>query len=117
MVDIPITAAELERAVAFYEQAFACPALRRANGAEIRLGHVTLHVCESTAPDLEQESGQTPLLEFRVDSVASRVERWVAAGARLVGPLSDPSGASEQPARYAQVADPFGHIWAFHAEV
>jgi uncharacterized glyoxalase superfamily protein PhnB len=56
------------------------------------------------------EKGRTPRLETRVDDVPAAVEHALAAGAILCGRV--PIGDSEGPVRYAQIIDPFGHLWS-----
>ncbi len=82
--------------------------------AEIRIGETTLFVADEypqtaaiglrSAADL---GGTTLQLWLQVDDVDAAFARALAAGARLVTPLS----AGQDGERRGRVADPGGHLW------
>jgi uncharacterized glyoxalase superfamily protein PhnB len=63
--------------------------------------------------------GRTPRLELTVDDVGASVDEVVSAGATVacrLAPGADGVLRRAQPGQqvvYAQVVDPFGHLWAF----
>lgn len=103
-------------AVAFYRRAFAlagdvAPA---ASDALLEIGSILLSVEHGTNELDAGSRGTVPRLELRVDDVDVMVNRWVSAGARVKVRLA--RGSAAQPgdsATYAQVLDPYGHLWAF----
>jgi PhnB protein len=106
-------------ASAFYQKAFGATEVFRAPVDEKgRTMHIHLYVNGSSLMlcDPYPEYGhplQTPQgfsLNVQVDDIDAWWERAVAAGAEVVMPVSEMFWG----ARYGQVRDPFGFVWAFN---
>ncbi len=84
--------------------------VKLSGGVVLRVKDERTHVPAGSDPRFYKK-GRTPRLETRVDDVPAAVEHALAAGAILCGrvPISD----SEGPIDYAQIIDPFGHLWSF----
>src|SRR5262245_46386279 len=122
MITLDVPVPNVAAAVAFYVRAFGVePAPPDATGAcALVWGSVVLRVCDEAThvPDdsdrIYYDKGRTPRLEMRVDDVDAAVECAAAAGARSF-PRS-PSSDGSPGHIYAQVLDPFGHLWSFKRE-
>ena len=104
-------------AIEFYKQAFGAHEIMRFTGhgriahAELAIGNSIVMLGEE-APDYgypgPQTLGGSPVgMHLYVDDADGFVKRAVAAGARLVSPVSDQFYGD----RSGQVADPFGYGW------
>jgi PhnB protein len=104
-------------AIEFYKKAFGAQEIMRfdAHGsiahAEIEIGNSVIMIGES-APDYgfpgPETLGGSPIrMHLDVDNVDAFVEHAVAAGARLVQPITDQFYGE----RSGSVADPFGYTW------
>lgn len=115
-------------AIAFYEQAFdAVETYEQMAEDGVRVLHANLSMFGSEvmlhdefpefggdvlSPSSRGGAGLTININLaKPADVDSAVEQAVAAGARLVMPPDDTFWG----ARYARIADPFGHVWAFNA--
>jgi PhnB protein len=111
-------------AIAFYKSAFGARELMRFTGrgqiahAELLIGNSIIMLGEEAPeygfPGPETLGGSPVGMHLYVDDADAWVERAVAAGARLVTPVSDQFYGD----RSGSVADPFGHSWtiATHKE-
>jgi uncharacterized glyoxalase superfamily protein PhnB len=78
---------------------------------------VVLRVCDEkahvpTAFDQKHyKKGHNTRMDLRVANVPDQVAIAIAAGARLLGQTSMMSDTG--PIMYAEVLDPFGHLWTF----
>lgn len=124
---------DVAAAARFYEQALEPEVVRAdASGAvEMKLlaeSHVVLRVIDeaqhppSSADRRFYTKGKTPRLEIVTNDVDARVARLLSAGATartLLVPGEDGVLRSRRegdgPTRYAQIKDPFGHLWAIAA--
>ena len=104
-------------AIEFYKQAFGAREIMRFTGhgeiahAELAIGNSIVMLGEE-APDYgypgPQTLGGSPVgMHLYVDDADALVKRAVAAGARLVSPVSDQFYGD----RSGHVADPFGYSW------
>lgn len=105
-------------AVAWYQQAFGAEEDYRVGGtddhesvvAQLSVGPATFWVADESPAhgnfSPESLGGGTVRMLLVVDDPDGAVGRAVAAGARLVSPLSDVHGW-----RLGRVEDPFGHHW------
>lgn len=82
--------------------------------AVLRVGDdLRLRVLPEGPPGRSYARGKTPRLKLRVDDVDARLTRWVAAGMTVLARLTDGSDAL---CAYAQLLDPYGHLWALSRE-
>ena len=97
----------LDAAVLFYRAALGTIAAGSDSvGRLVSLGNVLLRVMRPDGrEDPYYEQGRAPRLELRVDCVDEALERSRRAGAVLSMRVDDGS--------YAQVVDPYGHLWSF----
>lgn len=105
-------------AIEFYQQAFGAREIARfvAHGqignAELAIGNSTVMLGEAAPeygyPGPETYGGSPISIHLEVDDADAVVARAIAAGARLVRPVSDQFYGE----RSGQVADPFGYTWA-----
>ena len=113
------------RAIEFYKEAFGATERMRMEAPGGKIGHAEIQIGDSIIaladefPDLNFSSPQTlggPSAHFMiyVEDVDARVERAVAAGAKLTRPVKDQFYGD----RSGSVEDPFGHHWniATHKE-
>jgi PhnB protein len=119
-LDVPVP--NVAAAIAFYARAFdVVPSSPDTSGArELGVGGVVLRVCDETThvpggsdPRFYQK-GSTPRLEVRVEDVDAAVACAVNAGAKEVVRL--PSADGSPGPGYAQVLDPFGHLWSLTSQ-
>jgi PhnB protein len=83
----------------------------RIGHAELRIGNSLLMLSDEY-PEMEIKSPQTiggtpAVISVEVDDADATVGRAVAAGAKVIQPLSDQFYGY----RSGKVADPFGHVW------
>jgi uncharacterized glyoxalase superfamily protein PhnB len=116
IVNVPVS--DVAAAVRFYCEAFsATVSSTEVSGAvHVELGSAVLRVCDEASHVADRadarhyNKGSTPRLELRVDAVQAWIDRATSAGARLCARLPvEPAAAI----RYAQILDPFGHLWSF----
>jgi len=113
------------RAIEFYKEAFGATELMRLEAPGGKIGHAEIKIGDSIVmladevPQINFRSPQTvggPSAHFMiyVEDVDARVERAVAAGAKLTRPVKDQFYGD----RTGGVEDPFGHVWfiATHIE-
>ncbi|MDQ3803495.1 MAG: VOC family protein [Acidobacteriota bacterium] len=113
------------RAIEFYKEAFGATERMRFEVPGGKIGHAEIEIGDSIVmlademPEINFRSPQTvggPSSHFMiyVEDVDARVERAVAAGARLTRPVKDEFYGD----RAGSVEDPFGHVWfiATHIE-
>jgi PhnB protein len=117
-ITVYITCKDAARAIDFYKEAFgAVEELRlaepggRIGHAELRIGNSLLMLSDEY-PEMEIKSPQTiggtpAVISVEVGDADATVGRAVAAGARVIQPLSDQFYGY----RSGKVADPFGHVW------
>lgn len=106
------------RASAFYQRAFAAQEVARMGGPDGKFMHI--HLCINGASvmlsDAYPEHGHPWVppagfsLTLDVDDADAWADRAIKAGAEVVNPVADMFWG----ARYGQVRDPFGVIWAFN---
>lgn len=123
MITLDVPVPDVAAAVAFYARAFdLLPSHPDATGAcEIGIeDDLVLRVCDEAthvprgSDPISYKKGRTPRLELRVDDVDAAVECATAAGARELVRLSPSDGSAGH--WYAQILDPFGHLWSFKRE-
>ena len=113
------------RAIEFYKEAFGATELMRLEAPGGKIGHAEIKIGDSIVmladevPQINFRSPQTvggPSAHFMiyVEDVDARVERAVAAGAKLTRPVKDQFYGD----RTGGVEDPFSHVWfiATHIE-
>ena len=113
------------RAIEFYKEAFGATEVLRMEAPGGKIGHAELRIGDSVVmladefPEMNFRSPQTiggVSAHFYIydEDVDARVERAVAAGARLTRPVKDQFYGD----RSGGVEDPFGHHWyiATHKE-
>jgi PhnB protein len=113
------------KAIDFYKKAFGATELMRMDGPDGKIGHAEIKVGDSPImladehPEMgyrgPQALGGTPVsLLIYVPDVDSRFQQAVAAGAKVLRPLTDQFYGD----RSGTLADPFGHVWtiATHKE-
>jgi PhnB protein len=106
------------RLIDFYKRAFGATELFRhamPDGkimhAELRIGDSIVYLADEFPPHSKSPEalGGTPVtLHLYVENVDALWDRAVAAGAKIVMPLSDQFWGD----RYGQLADPAGHRWS-----
>ena len=112
-------------AIEFYKKAFGAEELFRMPGpggkgilhAELRIGNSPFFLNDEF-PEIgclspETLKGTTQSIYMYVQDVDALFNRAVAAGARVVMPLSDMFWGD----RFGKVADPFGHEWALASHI
>ena len=107
-------------AIAFYEKAFGAELRYRVPGptpgstlhAEIRIGDSAVYLMDMSGPARVKAPGtgsvNAGLTHVFVPDCDAVVNRAVAAGAKIVMPVSDQMWGD----RYGQIEDPFGQIWS-----
>jgi PhnB protein len=113
------------RAIEFYKEAFGATEVMRMEAPGGKIGHAEVRIGDSVVmladefPELSFSSPQTvggASAHFMIydEDVDARVERAVAAGAKLTRPVKDQFYGD----RAGGVEDPFGHHWhiATHIE-
>lgn len=113
------------RAIEFYKEAFGATEVMRMEAPGGKIGHAEMRIGDSVVmladefPELSFRSPQTvggASAHFMIydEDVDARVERAVAAGAKLTRPVKDQFYGD----RAGGVEDPFGHHWhiATHIE-
>lgn len=119
-LDLPVH--DVPSAVHFYRTVFDVSAedaesatgavfLRISDGVRVRVIAQDTHAASPTDREFYTR-GRTPRLELRVADVEARLTSWVRAGATVRCRLADHDGGCA----YAQVLDPFGHLWSFSRE-
>jgi len=116
---------DARRAIEFYKEAFGATERLRSETPDGRIGHAEIQVGDSVVmladefPELSFRSPQAvggASVHFYIydEDVDARVERAVAAGAKLTRPVKDQFYGD----RSGAVEDPFGHHWhiATHLE-
>lgn len=120
MLDVRVEGTDLDAALDFYRKAFdRHDASQLADGSwKLRLGRVSIRVCSvPSRTDDRYRKGEVPRLELRVHDVDTYVDRCVKLGASVRCRLAkDRAAAENQAADYAQVLDPYGHLWSFANE-
>lgn len=112
------------RAIEFYKEALGATEIMRMEAPGGRIGHAEIKIGDSHVmladefPEINFRSPQTlggPSTQFMiyVEDVDARVERAVAAGAKLVRPVKDQFYGD----RSGGVEDPFGHFWYISTHV
>ena len=111
-------------AIEFYKKAFGAEELHVATapGSDLimhgvlRIGGSELYLSDAF-PEMGAAGPTGPnsayLLNLNVPAATAVFNQAVAAGAEVKFPLEDTFWG----ARYAQVADPFGHMWAIHEQL
>jgi PhnB protein len=113
------------RALEFYQKAFGAREIMRMPGPEGTIGHAEMQIGDSRImladefPHMNfrspQSIGGTPIaLHLYVEAVDKVFDRAIAAGAKVLRPVSDQFYGD----RTGTVEDPFGHVWhvATHTE-
>ena len=113
------------RAIEFYKEAFGATEIRRTEMPDGKIGHAEVRIGDSVVmladefPEMGFRSPQTIggiSAHFYIydEDVDARVERAIAAGAKLTQPVKDQFYGD----RSGAVEDPFGHRWyiATHIE-
>jgi uncharacterized glyoxalase superfamily protein PhnB len=130
VLDVGVPAGELARAAEFYGRMLGAPAAALGGTElEIQVGategsELLVRVFEEVPGVREQpdrahyNKGRTPRLELTVDDVAASVDEAVAGGATICcrlanGPEVMHTAEPGEQVVYAQLLDPFGHLWAF----
>ncbi len=115
---------EAPRAIEFYKQAFGATELMRHEDpsghivhAEIEIGDTKIAIAgEAPEYNLSPQAlgGSSAIIQLYVEDVDAFASRAVAAGAKVVFPISDQFYGD----RAGRLADPFGHLWivASHIE-
>ncbi|MDE2487748.1 MAG: VOC family protein [Alphaproteobacteria bacterium] len=106
------------RASAFYQRAFAAQEVARMGGPDGKFMHIHLYINGASVmlSDAYPEHGHPWVppagfsLTLEVDDADAWADRAIKAGAEVVNPVADMFWG----ARYGQVRDPFGVIWAFN---
>ena len=112
------------RAIEFYKEALGATEIMRMEAPGGRIGHAEIKIGDSHVmladefPEINFRSPQSlggPTTQFMiyVEDVDARVERAVAAGAKLVRPVKDQFYGD----RSGAVEDPFGHFWYISTHV
>jgi uncharacterized glyoxalase superfamily protein PhnB len=107
------------KAIEFYKRAFGAQEHGRMAMPGGMVGHAELQIGDSVlylADESPFGAGRSPqalkgssvVIHLYLDDVDSAFQRAVGAGAKVVQPLSDMFWGD----RYAQVRDPFGHLWS-----
>jgi uncharacterized glyoxalase superfamily protein PhnB len=106
-------------AIEFYKRAFNAVEISRLPGPQGKLMHATLRIGDSPfmLTDEFPESGAlgpkalkgSPVtVHIYVENVDAAVAQAVEAGAKMTMPIADMFWGD----RYAQLEDPFGHLWS-----
>jgi PhnB protein len=106
------------QAIEFYKKAFGAKEIMRMPGPDGKLGHAEVQIGDSRvmlADEYESMSffgpqtrgGTTVLIHLYVKDVDATVARAVAAGGKVVRPLTDQFYGD----RTCSIEDPFGHLW------
>jgi uncharacterized glyoxalase superfamily protein PhnB len=107
------------KAIDFYGRAFGAQEHYRMGGPDGKIGHAQLQIGDSVlylADEWPQGSGKSPqslkgssvVVHLYVEDVDALFQRAVRAGASVIMPVTDMFWGD----RYAQVQDPFGHLWS-----
>ena len=111
-------------AIEFYKKAFGAeevgvstaPNSELIMHAAVRIGQSMLYLSDAF-PEMGDVAPQAPnpafVLNLDVPDAKAMYDQAVAAGATIKMPLEDTFWG----ARYAQLADPFGHMWAIHQQL
>jgi uncharacterized glyoxalase superfamily protein PhnB len=114
----PLVVQDAARAIEFYIQGLgATETVRYVNKRHATISHADLALEDSTFSVTEEArawntdappslGGSPVIMQLHVDDVEASFERMREAGATVVFPLVDFSGA-----RVGRVRDPFGHLW------
>ena len=105
-------------AIAFYKKAFGAKEVMRMPGPKGTIGHAEISIDDCRImladefPEMNFRSprafGGTPVgIHFYVKNVDAVAKKAVAAGAKLVRPVTDQFYGD----RSASLEDPFGHLW------
>src|SRR6185295_2564771 len=105
-------------AIEFYKQAFGATEVLRLMDPSGKIGHAEIRIGESRImladefPEYgvlgpQSRGGASSALALDVAHVDAAVDRAVAAGARLINPVTDQFYGE----RSGKLEDPFGHIW------
>ncbi|HZI17439.1 MAG TPA: VOC family protein [Pyrinomonadaceae bacterium] len=112
------------RAIEFYKEAFGATEIMRMEAPDGKIGHAEVRIGDSIVmiadefPELSFRSPQSVGVSAHFmlydEDVDARVERAIAAGAKLTRPVADQFYGD----RTGSVEDPFGHHWyiATHLE-
>jgi PhnB protein len=106
-------------AIEFYKNAFNAVEVMRLPGPKGKLMHAMLRIGDSALmlmDEFPEQGGFGPkslkgspvTVHLYVENVDAAVEQAVAAGAKITMPLADMFWGD----RYAQLEDPFGHLWS-----
>lgn len=111
-------------AIEFYKKAFGAEEINVATApdselimhAVVRIGQSMLYLSDAF-PEMGAVAPQAPspafVLNLDVPDARAMYDQAVAAGATIKMPIEDTFWG----ARYAQLADPFGHMWAIHQQL
>ena len=112
-------------AIDFYKKAFGAKEILRVPGPGGRIGHAEIQLGDSRIMLTDEyremdflgpltRGGTTVHIHLYMNAVDKRVERAVAAGAKLLNAVQDKFYGD----RMGSVQDPFGHVWhiATHTE-
>lgn len=116
---------DVNKAIEFYQRAFAAEELTRATGpdgrsimhAELKIGDSRLMLCDEY-PDWGVRSplalgGSAVALHVYVQDADAAFERATSAGAEVTMPLGNQFWGD----RYGKLKDPFGHEWSIASHV
>ncbi|HEY6420673.1 MAG TPA: VOC family protein [Candidatus Binataceae bacterium] len=114
---------EAPRAIEFYKNAFGATELMREADpsghivhAEIRIGDTRIAIADET-PDYNLSpqalGGSSTIIGLYVEDVDAFASRAIAAGAKVVFPISDWFYGD----RGGRLADPFGHLWSVSTHI
>lgn len=113
------------KAIEFYKAAFGAEAGTvhmapdgvKVFHAELKLGDSLFMLCDGFEMSYSKSPmtlGGTPVtLSLSVEDADAAASRAIEAGATAIMPVQDTFWG----ARYGQVQDPFGHVWAFNQQV
>ena len=117
ILDVLIEHKDLDKAVVFYRKALDLNEASKVEDSswKLSLGQLVLHICSRPwCEDSKYRKGETPRLELRVHDVDASIRRAVEAGGSVRCRIAkDHIAAEDEPASYAQVLDPYGHLWSF----
>ncbi len=117
-----LTCAGAAEAIKFYEKAFDAVEKSRFAGPDGKLMNATIQIGDSTLMLMDEMAGAlgpkslkgSPIrINLQVENVDAVVEKAVKAGAKITMPLADQMWGD----RYAQLEDPFGHLWSVATHV
>lgn len=112
-----LVVSDAAKAIDFYAAAFGAEAGDQHRDGSGKIVHVELTLADGITVAVKDEDGGDPapttlggspvIFACDVDDADAVAEAMVAAGARVVHPVSD----HEYGSRAGRLADPFGHLW------